>query len=163
MPAFTENVERWERSVQDEEDALEGLKLAEARYLKEIDEDKEKMEKFKQDKQAKKQAVDDMEEDISKARKDVANLAKEIHNVGSHLSAVESKIEAKKNERQNILLQAKVSWSNYFIIIIIIYYSLCRPIASWYHCCAARWTTQCDKAIRMSHPPLQRWKICKFI
>ncbi|KMZ05456.1 structural maintenance of chromosomes protein 1A [Drosophila simulans] len=101
------NVERWERSVQDEEDALEGLKLAEARYLKEIDEDKEKMEKFKQDKQAKKQAVDDMEEDISKARKDVANLAKEIHNVGSHLSAVESKIEAKKNERQNILLQAK--------------------------------------------------------
>ncbi|EDX14157.1 GD21062, partial [Drosophila simulans] len=101
------NVERWERSVQDEEDALEGLKLAEARYLKEIDEDKEKMEKFKQDKQAKKQAVDDMEEDISKARKDVANLAKEIHNVGSHLFAVESKIEAKKNERQNILLQAK--------------------------------------------------------
>ncbi|KAI8044980.1 structural maintenance of chromosomes protein 1A [Drosophila gunungcola] len=101
------NVERWERSVQDEEDALEGLKTAEARYLKEIDEDKEKMEKFKQEKQSKKQAVDDMEEDISKARRDVANLAKEIHNVGSHLSSVESKIEAKKNERQNILLQAK--------------------------------------------------------
>jgi len=52
---------------------------------------------------------DNPEEDISKARKDVANLAKEIHNVGSHLSSVESKIEAKKNERQNILLQAKVS------------------------------------------------------
>ncbi|KAH8313505.1 hypothetical protein KR067_007242 [Drosophila pandora] len=101
------NVERWERSVQDEEDALEGLKTAEARYLKEIDEDKEKMEKFKQDKQAKKQAVDDMEEDISKARRDVANLAKEMHNVGSQVSSVESKIEAKKNERQNILLQAK--------------------------------------------------------
>ncbi|KAH8381877.1 hypothetical protein KR009_000701 [Drosophila setifemur] len=103
----TENVERWERSVQDEEDALEGLKTAEARYLKEIDEDKDKMEKFKQDKQAKKQAVDDMEEDISKARRDVANLAKEIHNVSSQVSSVESKIEAKKNDRQNILLQAK--------------------------------------------------------
>ncbi|XP_030369626.1 structural maintenance of chromosomes protein 1A [Scaptodrosophila lebanonensis] len=101
------NVERWERNVQDEEDALEGLKTAEARYLKEIDEDKEKMEKFKQEKQAKKQAVDDMEEDISKARRDVANLAKEIHNVSSHMSSIESKIEAKKNERQNILLQAK--------------------------------------------------------
>ncbi|XP_016978479.1 structural maintenance of chromosomes protein 1A [Drosophila rhopaloa] len=101
------NVERWERSVQDEEDALEGLKTAEARYLKEIEEDKEKMEKFKQEKQSKKQTVDDMEEDISKARRDVANLAKEIHNVGSHLSSVESKIEAKKNDRQNILLQAK--------------------------------------------------------
>ncbi|KAH8417963.1 hypothetical protein KR222_009416 [Zaprionus bogoriensis] len=101
------NVERWERSVQDEEDALEGLKTAEARYLKEMDEEKEKMEKFKQEKQAKKQAVDDMEEDISKARRDVANLAKEIHNVGSQMSSTESKIEAKKNERQNILLQAK--------------------------------------------------------
>ncbi|EDW81202.1 uncharacterized protein Dwil_GK11152 [Drosophila willistoni] len=101
------NVERWERSVQDEEDALEGLKTAESRYLKEIDEDKEKMEKFKQEKQAKKQAVDDMEEDISKARRDVANLAKEIHNVSSQMSSIESKIEAKKNERQNILLQAK--------------------------------------------------------
>ncbi|XP_023166521.1 structural maintenance of chromosomes protein 1A [Drosophila hydei] len=101
------NVERWERSVQDEEDALEGLKAAEARYLKEMDEEKEKMEKFKQEKQAKKQAVDDMEEDISKARRDVANLAKEIHNVGSQMSSTESKIEAKKNERQNILLQAK--------------------------------------------------------
>ncbi|KAL7727802.1 hypothetical protein ACLKA6_019742 [Drosophila palustris] len=79
------NVGRWERSVQDEEDALEGLKIAEARYLKEMDEEKEKMEKFKQEKQAKKQAVDDMEEDISKARRDVANLAKEIHNVGSQM------------------------------------------------------------------------------
>lgn len=105
---ISENVERWERSVQDEEDALEGLKTAEARYLKEMDEEKEKMEKFKQEKQAKKQAVDDMEEDISKARRDVANLAKEIHNVGSQMSSTESKIEAKKNERQNILLQAKV-------------------------------------------------------
>lgn len=87
---------------------MEGLKAAEARYLKEMDEEKEKMEKFKQEKQAKKQAVDDMEEDISKARRDVANLAKEIHNVGSQMSSTESKIEAKKNERQNILLQAKV-------------------------------------------------------
>ncbi|KAI8130777.1 Structural maintenance of chromosomes protein 1A [Lucilia cuprina] len=102
------NLERWERSVQDEEDALEGLRAAEKRYLKEIDLDKEKMEKFKQEKQAKKQAVDDMEEDISKARKEVANVAKEIHNLSSQLSAIEAKIETKKNERHNILLQAKM-------------------------------------------------------
>lgn len=105
---LTENLERWERSVQDEEDALEGLRAAEKRYLKEIDQDKEKMEKFKQEKQAKKQAVDEMEEDISKARKEVANVAKEIHNFSSQLSAIEAKIETKKNERHNILLQAKV-------------------------------------------------------
>lgn len=102
------NLERWERGVQDEEDALEGLKAAEKRYLKEIDEDKDKMEKLKQGKQAKKQAADDMEEDISKARRDVSNLAKEIHNLGSQISAIEAKIETKKNERHNILMQAKM-------------------------------------------------------
>ncbi|KAL9893957.1 structural maintenance of chromosomes protein 1A [Glossina fuscipes] len=102
------NVERWERSVQDEEDALEGLRAAEKRYLKEIDVDKERMEQYKQEKNAKKQAVDDMEEEISKARREVANLAKEVHNMGSQLSSIEAKIEAKKNERHNILMQAKM-------------------------------------------------------
>lgn len=63
-----ENVERWERTVQDEQDALEGLKSAEARYRKEIDQDKDKIEQLKQQKQTKKSASDEMEEEISKVR-----------------------------------------------------------------------------------------------
>ncbi|CAD7084109.1 unnamed protein product [Hermetia illucens] len=102
------NVERWERTVQDEQDALEGLKSAEARYRKEIDQDKDKIEQLKQQKQTKKSASDEMEEEISKARRDVANLAKEIHNLTSQASSIESKIETKKNERHNLLLQAKM-------------------------------------------------------
>lgn len=131
--------------MQDEEDALEGLKTAEARYLKEMDEEKEKMEKFKQEKQAKKQAVDDMEEDISKARRDVANLAKEIHNVGSQMSSTESKIEAKKNERQNILLQAKVYPIKQYNNYPINHFAFCRPTVLSCHCYEARLMMQCDK------------------
>uniref|UniRef100_T1GHG7 Uncharacterized protein n=1 Tax=Megaselia scalaris TaxID=36166 RepID=T1GHG7_MEGSC len=102
------NVERWERSVQDEEDALEQLKLAEARYRKEIDEDKEKIEALKHKKNSKKTGIDEMEEEIAKARKEVANLAKEIHSIGSICAGIEAKIESKKNERHNLLLQAKM-------------------------------------------------------
>lgn len=67
------------------------------------------MEQFKQSKNLKKQAVEDMEEEIAKARREVANLAKEVHSCGSQVSAMEAKIETKKNERHNILMQAKVS------------------------------------------------------
>ncbi|XP_037956662.1 structural maintenance of chromosomes protein 1A isoform X2 [Teleopsis dalmanni] len=102
------NVERWERAVKDEEIALESVKAAEKRYINEIEEDKEKMEKMKQQKQSKKLMGDDMEEEISKARRDVANLAKEIHNLCSQVSTMETKIETKKNERHNILLQSKM-------------------------------------------------------
>lgn len=102
------NLERWERAVQDEEDALEDLKVAENRYLKEIEQDKEAIEKLKQSKFSKKTAVDEMEEEISKARRDVANLAKEIHSLGSQVSGIEAKIETKKNERHNLLLQSKM-------------------------------------------------------
>ncbi|XP_055852264.1 structural maintenance of chromosomes protein 1A [Episyrphus balteatus] len=102
------NLERWERAVQDEEDALEDLKVAEKRYLKEIEQDKEAIEKLKQGKMSKKTAVDEMEEEISKARRDVANLAKEIHSLGSQVSGIEAKIETKKNERHNLLLQSKM-------------------------------------------------------
>lgn len=102
------NLERWERAVQDEEDALEDLKVAENRYLKEIEQDKEAIEKLKQSKLSKKTAVDEMEEEISKARRDVANLAKEIHSLGSQVSGIEAKIETKKNERHNLLLQSKM-------------------------------------------------------
>lgn len=87
---------------------MEALKVAEARYRKEIDEDKEKIEDLKHKKNSKKTGIDEMEEEISKARREVANLAKEIHSLGSNTAGIEAKIETKKNERHNLLLQAKV-------------------------------------------------------
>lgn len=103
-----DNVDRWERVVQDEDDALENQKRSETAQRAAIEEDNQKIERLKQDKQAKKAQVDQMEEEMAKARRDVAVLAKELHQVIHQSGTFEAKIEAKQNERMNSLLQAKM-------------------------------------------------------
>lgn len=49
-----------------------------------------------------------MEKDVNKAHHDVAGLAKEIHNINYTISSIDTKVETKKNERHNILIQSKV-------------------------------------------------------
>lgn len=102
------NVQRWERSVQDEEDSLERCKQAESKHKGDIETDKQKIEQLKQEKNEKKKVVDQMEEETAKARRDVAALAKEIHNCNYVVSSIDTKIETKKNERHNLLIQCKV-------------------------------------------------------
>lgn len=53
---------------------------------------------------------------MNKARHDVATLAKEIHNINYQISSIDTKVETKKNERHNILIQSKVSKSIEFIL-----------------------------------------------
>lgn len=103
-----ENVTRWERAVQDDEDSLETFKQAEARQRQEIEKDKERIEKMKVDKTAKKAAVDNMEEEMAKARRDVQQQAKELAAVHQQISGIESKIETMKNKRHNLLMQCKM-------------------------------------------------------
>lgn len=102
------NVQRWERSVQDEEDSLERCKQAETKHRTDIENDKQRIETLKSEKQEKKRIVDQMEEDTAKARRDVAALAKEIHNINYVVSSIDTKIETKKNERHNLLIQCKM-------------------------------------------------------
>lgn len=102
------NVERWERAVQDDEDSLETFRQAERRHLSEIDVDKQKIEQLKQDKNAKKVQVDQMEEETAKARRDVQVLAKELANLSHQIGSAENKIESKKSERHNLLMQSKM-------------------------------------------------------
>lgn len=104
----SKNVQRWERTVQDDEDSLESLKQAEKRHRDEIDKDKEKIESLKLDKQNKKRMVDEMEEETAKARRDVASLAKDIATISHQISSLENKIDSKRNERLNILRQCKM-------------------------------------------------------
>jgi structural maintenance of chromosome 1 len=101
-------VERWERTVQDDEDSLETYKQTELRQRQDIEKDKQKIEQLKLEKSTKKALVDQMEEETSKARRDVQILAKELHTVNQQTSSIETKIEAKKNERHNMLMQAKM-------------------------------------------------------
>lgn len=45
-----------------------------------------------------------------KARRDVAALAKELHNINYVISTIDTKIETKKNEKHNLLIQSKVKY-----------------------------------------------------
>lgn len=104
----SKNVQRWERTVQDDEDSLESLKQAEKRHRDEIEKDKEKIENLKLEKQNKKKLVDEMEEETAKARRDVASLAKDIATLSHQVSSYENKIDSKRNERLNLLRQCKM-------------------------------------------------------
>lgn len=94
--------------MQDEEDFLQRCKQAEAKHKAEIEADKLKIEQLKQEKNEKKKIVDQMEEETAKARRDVAALAKELHNINYVISTIDTKIETKKNEKHNLLIQSKV-------------------------------------------------------
>jgi structural maintenance of chromosome 1 len=102
------NVQRWERAVNDDEEELERAKQAEKKQMKEIEKDMAEVDRLKAAKLTKKSEVDSMEEHISKARKDVGQLAKEIQNVQKSVSSLEGKLEARKSERHSILKQCKM-------------------------------------------------------
>lgn len=102
------NVQRWERIISDEEDTYEKCKQNEAKQRAAIEEDKAQIEQLKGEKVEKKKDVDNMEKEVNKARHDVASLAKEIHNINYQVSSIDTKVETKKNEKHNILIQSKV-------------------------------------------------------
>lgn len=108
MNCFTVNVQRWERVISDEEDAFEKCKQNEEKQRAAIDADKAQIETLKGEKNEKKKESDNLEKDVNKARHDVATLAKEIHNINYQISSIDTKVETKKNERHNILIQSKV-------------------------------------------------------
>jgi structural maintenance of chromosome 1 len=49
-----------------------------------------------------------MEEETAKARREVQLLAKELANVSHQIGSTENKIESKKSEKHNLLMQAKM-------------------------------------------------------
>lgn len=102
------NVQRWERNISDEEDILAKCLENEEKQRDAIEEDKTQIEQLKNEKQEKKKIVDQMEKETNKARHDVAALAKEVYNINYQISSIDTKIETKKNERHNILIQNKV-------------------------------------------------------
>lgn len=107
------NVQRWERIISDEEDTFDKCKQHEEKQRAAIEADKQQIEQLKLEKVEKKKDVEEMEKEMNKARHDVATLAKEIHNINYTISSIDTKIETKKNERHNILIQSKVSCRQY--------------------------------------------------
>ncbi|XP_051155840.1 structural maintenance of chromosomes protein 1A [Leptopilina boulardi] len=102
------NVLRWERAVQDAEDKLESARQAESNQKAEIENDETQMEKLKSQRTAKKMEVDSKDEEIGKCRREVGGITKDIQAAQKQLNSVENKIEQRKAERHNILMNCKM-------------------------------------------------------
>lgn len=105
---FSDNVSRWERTVNDEEEKLETCKRQEQKQRDEIDKDLQQVEHLKSLRLNKKQEVEGAEEEVGKARREVGSVAKDVQASQKSVVSLESKIESKKSERHTILMQCKV-------------------------------------------------------
>ncbi|XP_033230168.1 structural maintenance of chromosomes protein 1A-like [Belonocnema kinseyi] len=102
------NVLRWERAVQDAEDQWESAKQTEANQRAEMENDETQIEKLKSQRNNKKMEVDAKEEEMGKCRREVGTIAKDIIAAQKQFNSVENKIEQKKSERHNILMNCKM-------------------------------------------------------
>ena len=111
--ACAANVERWERSVNDDEEELERAKQAEAKQMGEIDREMRELDRHKSERMAKKNELDVMDEEVAKARRDVGLVAKDLQTVQKAITGLEVKIDQKKSERHSILKQSKVFFASF--------------------------------------------------
>ncbi|XP_018333295.1 structural maintenance of chromosomes protein 1A [Agrilus planipennis] len=102
------NVSRWERAVSDDEERLESCKKQEQKQREEIDRDLRQVEQLKAERLSKKQECDSIEDEVGKARREVGQIAKDIQASQKQVTSIEGKIESKKSERHNILIQCKM-------------------------------------------------------
>ncbi|XP_046994754.1 structural maintenance of chromosomes protein 1A isoform X1 [Schistocerca americana] len=102
------NVLRWERAVQDDEDDLETAKQAEQKQMADIERDMRSLDSLKSERMSKKAEVDNMEEEIGKARREMGGIAKDIQAAQKQVTALESKIEQRRADRHSILKQCKM-------------------------------------------------------
>lgn len=102
------NVSRWERTVNDEEEKLETAKKQEAKQRDEIDKELKNSDELKAQKMSKKKEVEEMEEELGKARREVGAVAKDLQGVQKTIVSIESKIESLKSDRHAILLHCKM-------------------------------------------------------
>lgn len=94
--------------MNDEEDRLDACKKAELKQREEIDKDSRQVEELKSQRLSKKQECDYIEEEVGKARRDVGAVAKDIQAAQKQAVSLEAKLETRKNERHNILMQCKM-------------------------------------------------------
>merc|ERR1719282_642998 len=102
------NVQKFERTVQDDEDALETAKKIEQTQMGEIDTDMKDVDKLKQNKSYLKGQLEKLEEDVGMARKDVGTIAKEMQSVNKAINQLEAAIEQEKAGRHSLLMQCKM-------------------------------------------------------
>ena len=82
------NVQKFERAVQDDEDALETAKKIEAQQMSEIDGDMRDVDKLKQNKGFLKSQCDKLEDEVNAARREVAGVVKEMQSANKGINQV---------------------------------------------------------------------------
>merc|ERR1719210_2266165 len=102
------NVQKFERTVQDDEDALETAKKIEQTQMGEIDTEMKEVDKLKQTKSFLKGQMDKLEEDVNVARKEVGTVAKELQSANKAINQLEASIESERAQRHSFLLQCKL-------------------------------------------------------
>ncbi|XP_066249055.1 structural maintenance of chromosomes protein 1A [Euwallacea similis] len=102
------NVSRWERTVSDEEEKLETAKKQEAKQRDEIDKELKNLDELKAQKMSKKKEVEEVDEELGKARREVGAANKDVQTIQKAIVSIESKIESLKSDRHAILLHCKM-------------------------------------------------------
>ncbi|CAG0898742.1 unnamed protein product [Darwinula stevensoni] len=102
------NVQRWERAVQDDEDELERCKEAEQKQMAKIEQDMKDVDSLRKERLAKKAEVDAVDEDINKIKREMSSIGKDLQAVQKQVTQLENRLEAKKAEKHSILRQCKL-------------------------------------------------------
>ncbi|XP_040580445.1 LOW QUALITY PROTEIN: structural maintenance of chromosomes protein 1A [Lepeophtheirus salmonis] len=106
------NVTKYERMVQDDEDALEKAKNSEQTQMSEIDNQMREVDRSKKEKSFLKSECDKYEDAVSEARKDVASVSKSIQSCNKEINMLESNMESERASRHSILKQCKMDIIN---------------------------------------------------
>ncbi|EFX81640.1 hypothetical protein DAPPUDRAFT_211085 [Daphnia pulex] len=101
-------VERWERSVRDDQEELERAKQAEEKQLSGIGKEIKKVEEMKSMRMCQKNDLDNMDESLALARRDMGTVTKDLLNIQKSITNLEANIEKKRSERHSILNKSKM-------------------------------------------------------
>ena len=103
-----ELVDRWKRSVSDEEQNLEEAREVEKKEMKAIEEEMNRVEELRNEKISKRQECESVEDEINEEKRTLSNIQKEITSSQKGLMAVECRMESKKADRHAVLLSCKM-------------------------------------------------------
>ncbi|XP_067127800.1 structural maintenance of chromosomes protein 1A [Centruroides vittatus] len=103
-----ENMRKWTKTVEEDEEELVKLKKAETTQMQLIDEEMQNLERLKNSKISKKTDVDAMEDEITEVRKRLATVQKEISAAQKLVTGLETRLEQKRADRHSLLQACKL-------------------------------------------------------
>ena len=104
----SENVTRWETTVEQEDRNLLEAKEAERHEMNAIEEEMRKVEQLKNDKISQKTECDKVEELITEKKRALQTIQKEISTIQKNIMTLECKMESKRADRHAVFMHCKM-------------------------------------------------------